>query len=139
MQADCLCVGRKALVQVLYLFSKLLDQKMLLNWNSVREKEDSNWILMFLFCFFLHMVNLITYPLSGGDHIREKDGLWAVLAWLSILATRRQSVEDILKDHWLKYGRNYFTRWDVDTLVLFVCLSVLKVHHPFKTTKNSKS
>lgn len=56
------------------------------------------------------MVNFIMYPLSGGDHIREKDGLWAVLAWLSILATRRQSVEDILKDHWLKYGRNYFTR-----------------------------
>lgn len=66
---------------------------------------------------------LTTYPLSGGDHIREKDGLWAVLAWLSILATRRQSVEDILKDHWLKYGRNYFTRLDRDTSVLFfVCL-----------------
>ncbi|KAM9719105.1 phosphoglucomutase-1-like isoform 1-T1 [Menidia menidia] len=51
---------------------------------------------------------------TGGDHIREKDGLWAVLAWLSILATRRQSVEDILKGHWLKYGRNYFTRYDYE-------------------------
>lgn len=59
---------------------------------------------------FLRMVNQMTYALSGGDHIREKDGLWAVLAWLSILATKKQSVEDILKDHWLKYGRNYFTR-----------------------------
>ncbi|RVE61520.1 hypothetical protein OJAV_G00171480 [Oryzias javanicus] len=49
---------------------------------------------------------------TGGDHIREKDGLWAVLAWLSIISTRRRSVEDIVKDHWLKYGRNYFTRYD---------------------------
>lgn len=49
-------------------------------------------------------------PPQGSDHIREKDGLWAVLAWLSILATRKQSVEDILKDHWQKYGRNFFTR-----------------------------
>uniref|UniRef100_A0A2K5J6Z6 Phosphoglucomutase-1 n=1 Tax=Colobus angolensis palliatus TaxID=336983 RepID=A0A2K5J6Z6_COLAP len=49
---------------------------------------------------------------TGSDHIREKDGLWAVLAWLSILATRKQSVEDILKDHWQKYGRNFFTRYD---------------------------
>lgn len=48
---------------------------------------------------------------AGSDHIREKDGLWAVLAWLSILATRKQSVEDIMKDHWQKYGRNFFTRW----------------------------
>ncbi|XP_013880544.1 phosphoglucomutase-1 isoform X2 [Austrofundulus limnaeus] len=47
---------------------------------------------------------------TGGDHIREKDGLWAVLAWLSIISTKRQSVEEILKEHWLKYGRNYFTR-----------------------------
>uniref|UniRef100_A0A8C6U4B8 Phosphoglucomutase 1 n=1 Tax=Neogobius melanostomus TaxID=47308 RepID=A0A8C6U4B8_9GOBI len=53
---------------------------------------------------------------TGGDHIREKDGLWAVLAWLSILAARRQSVEDILKDHWLKYGRNYYTRYDYENV-----------------------
>ncbi|XP_028328324.1 phosphoglucomutase-1-like isoform X1 [Gouania willdenowi] len=51
---------------------------------------------------------------TGGDHIREKDGLWAMLAWLSILAFRRQSVEDVVKDHWLKYGRNYFTRYDYE-------------------------
>lgn len=53
---------------------------------------------------------------TGGDHIREKDGLWAVLAWLSILAARRQSVEDILKGHWLKYGRNYYTRYDYENV-----------------------
>uniref|UniRef100_A0A8D1WBN0 Phosphoglucomutase 1 n=1 Tax=Sus scrofa TaxID=9823 RepID=A0A8D1WBN0_PIG len=51
---------------------------------------------------------------TSSDHIREKDGLWAVLAWLSILATRKQSVEDILKDHWQKYGRNFFTRYDYE-------------------------
>ena len=48
--------------------------------------------------------------IPGSDHIREKDGLWAVLAWLSILATRKQSVEEIMKDHWQKFGRNFFTR-----------------------------
>lgn len=47
---------------------------------------------------------------TGSDHIREKDGLWAVLAWLSILAARKLSVEDIMKDHWQKFGRNFFTR-----------------------------
>ncbi|XP_034737397.1 phosphoglucomutase-1-like isoform X3 [Etheostoma cragini] len=51
---------------------------------------------------------------TGSDHIREKDGLWAVLAWLSILATRKQSVEEIMKDHWQKFGRNFFTRYDYE-------------------------
>ncbi|KAJ6662558.1 hypothetical protein lerEdw1_011695 [Lerista edwardsae] len=51
---------------------------------------------------------------TGSDHIREKDGLWAVLAWLSIIAVRKQSVEEILKDHWKKYGRNFFTRYDYE-------------------------
>uniref|UniRef100_A0A8C5WC15 Phosphoglucomutase 1 n=1 Tax=Leptobrachium leishanense TaxID=445787 RepID=A0A8C5WC15_9ANUR len=51
---------------------------------------------------------------TGSDHIREKDGLWAVLAWMSIIAVRKQSVEDILNDHWQKYGRNFFTRYDYE-------------------------
>jgi phosphoglucomutase len=51
---------------------------------------------------------------TGSDHIREKDGLWAVLAWLSILAARKQSVEEILKGHWQTYGRNVFTRYDYE-------------------------
>jgi len=45
-----------------------------------------------------------------GMYFREKDGLWAVLAWLSILAARKQSVEEIMKAHWQTYGRNVFTR-----------------------------
>lgn len=48
--------------------------------------------------------------MSDADHICEKDGLWAVLAWLSILAPRKQSVDDIMKDHWQKFGRKVFTR-----------------------------
>lgn len=56
---------------------------------------------------------------TGSDHIREKDGLWAVLAWLSILATRKQSVEDIMKDHWQKFGRNFFTRSALTFVKLF--------------------
>ncbi|XP_013419467.1 phosphoglucomutase-1 [Lingula anatina] len=51
---------------------------------------------------------------TGSDHIREKDGLWAVLAWLSILANRKQSVEGIVQDHWKKFGRNVFTRYDYE-------------------------
>ena len=47
---------------------------------------------------------------TGSDHVREKDGVWAVLLWLNILARRRQSVADIVRDHWRTYGRNYYSR-----------------------------
>lgn len=53
---------------------------------------------------------------TGGDHIREKDGLWAVLFWLNILAERRQSVAEIVHGHWRQYGRDYYTRHDYDGL-----------------------
>ncbi|XP_069778142.1 phosphoglucomutase-like protein 5 isoform X2 [Narcine bancroftii] len=53
---------------------------------------------------------------TGSDHIREKDGLWAVLAWLSIIAARKQSVEEILKDHWARFGRNYYCRFDYEEI-----------------------
>ncbi len=53
---------------------------------------------------------------TGSDHVREKDGLWAVLAWLNILAEREQSVEDILRQHWSEYGRNYYTRHDYENI-----------------------
>lgn len=58
---------------------------------------------------------------TGSDHVREKDGLWAVLAWLSILSSVNPddsqplvTVEDLLKQHWKKYGRNYYCRWDFE-------------------------
>ncbi|XP_060093411.1 phosphoglucomutase-like protein 5 [Heteronotia binoei] len=53
---------------------------------------------------------------TGSDHIREKDGLWAVLVWLSIMAARKQSVEEIVREHWAKFGRHYFCRFDYEAL-----------------------
>jgi phosphoglucomutase len=51
---------------------------------------------------------------TGSDHVREKDGIWAVLLWLNILAVRAQSVAQIAHEHWARYGRNYYTRHDYE-------------------------
>ena len=51
---------------------------------------------------------------TGSDHVREKDGLWAVLFWLNILAKRGESVEQIVRAHWRDFGRNYYTRHDYE-------------------------
>ena len=51
---------------------------------------------------------------TGSNHIREKDGLWAVLFWLSILAKRQCSVADVMSDHWNQYGRHYYSRHDYE-------------------------
>jgi len=51
---------------------------------------------------------------TGSDHVREKDGLWAVLFWLNILAIKRQSVEAIVKRHWFQFGRNVYSRHDYE-------------------------
>ena len=51
---------------------------------------------------------------TGSDHVREKDGLWAVLFWLNILAVRGESVESIVRDHWRRFGRNFYTRHDYE-------------------------
>jgi phosphoglucomutase len=53
---------------------------------------------------------------TGSNHIREKDGLWAVLLWLNILARRKQSVEEVMQDHWRTYGRNYYARYDYEAV-----------------------
>ncbi|XP_047330677.1 phosphoglucomutase, cytoplasmic [Impatiens glandulifera] len=62
---------------------------------------------------------------TGSDHIREKDGIWAVLAWLSIIAYKNKdnlngeklvTVEDIVRDHWTKFGRHYYTRYDYENV-----------------------
>jgi phosphoglucomutase len=55
---------------------------------------------------------------TGSNHIREKDGLWAVLLWLNILAARKISVADLAREHWGIYGRNYYTRHDYDEVDL---------------------
>jgi phosphoglucomutase len=51
---------------------------------------------------------------TGSDHVREKDGVWAVLFWLNILARRGESVEQIVRTHWRDFGRNYYTRHDYE-------------------------
>ncbi|MFO1131558.1 MAG: alpha-D-glucose phosphate-specific phosphoglucomutase [Hyphomicrobiales bacterium] len=51
---------------------------------------------------------------TGSNHVREKDGLWAVLMWLNILAKRRQSVAEIVTGHWREYGRNFYSRHDYE-------------------------
>ena len=51
---------------------------------------------------------------TGSDHVREKDGLWAVLFWLNILAVRKQPVADIVHEHWKQYGRDVYTRHDYE-------------------------
>nr|XP_033324988.1 phosphoglucomutase [Megalopta genalis]XP_033324989.1 phosphoglucomutase [Megalopta genalis]XP_033324990.1 phosphoglucomutase [Megalopta genalis] len=51
---------------------------------------------------------------TGSDHIREKDGIWACLAWLSVISNLGKSVEEILLSHWQIYGRNFFTRYDYE-------------------------
>ena len=53
---------------------------------------------------------------TGSDHVREKDGLWAVLLWLNILAESGKSVADILSSHWQAYGRNFYTRHDYEAV-----------------------
>lgn len=58
---------------------------------------------------------------TGSDHIREKDGLWAVLAWFSVMQHTGKSVEEICVEHWKRYGRNYFTRYDYEECDLAPC------------------
>ncbi len=53
---------------------------------------------------------------TGSDHIREKDGLWAVLFWLNIVAARDESVAAIVRAHWATYGRDYYTRHDYEEI-----------------------
>ena len=55
---------------------------------------------------------------TGSDHVREKDGLWAVLCWLSILASTRKPVSEVVQDHWRRFGRSYYQRHDYEGLEL---------------------
>jgi phosphoglucomutase len=53
---------------------------------------------------------------TGSDHIREKDGLWAVLFWLNLLAASGKSVEQLVSEHWARFGRNYYSRHDYEAV-----------------------
>lgn len=63
---------------------------------------------------------------AGANHIREKDGIWAVLFWLSIIANTKKSVKDIVISHWKKYGRNYFLRNDYEEIPQDVADKLIK-------------
>jgi phosphoglucomutase len=66
---------------------------------------------------------------TGSDHIREKDGLWAVLFWLNILAVRKQSVEAIVREHWARFGRNVYSRHDYEDIPADAANGVMKLLH----------
>jgi phosphoglucomutase len=53
---------------------------------------------------------------TGSDHVREKDGLWAVLMWLNILAASGKSVAELVRDHWARFGRNFYSRHDYEEI-----------------------
>ena len=66
---------------------------------------------------------------TGSKHVREKDGLWAVLFWLNIMAVRKQSVAEIVNQHWAEFGRNYYSRHDyeeVDSEIANVLMANLR-------------
>jgi phosphoglucomutase len=70
---------------------------------------------------------------TGSDHIREKDGIWAVLFWLNLIAAKKKPVSEIVRDHWIQYGRDYFTRHDyeaVDSANAQEMISQLKAELP---------
>ena len=62
---------------------------------------------------------------TGSDHVREKDGLWAVLLWLNILAVTGKSVAEIAEDHWRKFGRNYYARHDYEGIDTEIAQSMM--------------
>ncbi|MDD5301304.1 MAG: alpha-D-glucose phosphate-specific phosphoglucomutase [Gallionella sp.] len=66
---------------------------------------------------------------TGSDHIREKDGLWAVLFWLNILAARKQSVETIVREHWARFGRNVYSRHDYEGIPGDAANGVMRLLH----------
>ena len=77
---------------------------------------------------------------TGSNHVREKDGLWAVLLWLNILAVRKQSVVDIVKEHWAAYGRNYYSRHDYEEVDLDSANGMMKfLRDSLSTLKGKKA
>ncbi|MGR3468056.1 MAG: alpha-D-glucose phosphate-specific phosphoglucomutase [Shimia sp.] len=63
---------------------------------------------------------------TGSDHVREKDGLWAVLFWLNILAATGKSVQELLDAHWAEYGRNYYSRHDYEGVSAEAAAALMK-------------
>ncbi len=75
---------------------------------------------------------------TGSNHVREKDGLWAVLFWLNILAVRGESVEHIVTEHWKAFGRNYYSRHDYEAVPTDAANQVMQhVRSQFGSLKGS--
>ncbi|MGZ4981942.1 MAG: alpha-D-glucose phosphate-specific phosphoglucomutase, partial [Methylobacter sp.] len=62
---------------------------------------------------------------TGSDHVREKDGLWAVLFWLNLIAKKRQSVADIVHEHWQKFGRDIYCRHDYEAVDMDIATNIV--------------
>jgi phosphoglucomutase len=62
---------------------------------------------------------------TGSDHIREKDGVWAVLFWLNIMAATGKTVEQLVREHWARFGRNYYSRHDYEAVDAAAAESVM--------------
>lgn len=62
---------------------------------------------------------------TGSDHVREKDGLWAILLWLNIIAERGESIVDIVTSHWREFGRNYYSRHDYEGVSLETAQAIM--------------
>ncbi|MFI3184393.1 MAG: alpha-D-glucose phosphate-specific phosphoglucomutase [Methylococcaceae bacterium] len=63
---------------------------------------------------------------TGSDHVREKDGLWAVLFWLNLIAVKRQSVADIVHEHWQKFGRDIYCRHDYEAIAMDIANGIVE-------------
>jgi phosphoglucomutase len=76
---------------------------------------------------------------TSSNHVREKDGLWAVLFWLNIIAAKKMGVEAILKAHWLEYGRNVYSRHDYEAIPTEAANSVIAhIKSQFSSLPNQK-
>lgn len=76
---------------------------------------------------------------TGSNHVREKDGLWAVLCWLNIIAAKKQSVEKIVKAHWAEFGRNVYSRHDYEAIPTEAANGVMAhIKAQFSTLPNKK-
>lgn len=73
---------------------------------------------------------------TGSSHIREKDGLWACLAWLTIMAETGKNVKQLVENHWKEFGRDYFCRYDFEDCDSTKCQNMMR---EFATLINSKS
>ena len=74
---------------------------------------------------------------TGSNHVREKDGLWAVLCWLNIIAEKKQSVEQIVMAHWAEYGRNVYSRHDYEAIPTEAANGVMEhLHAQFAVLPN---